>query len=105
MAIITTKVNLSKFKFIRRLKEKNWKADRQAWKHKWKERLAKWKPYMIVISWYTVLFYIFVGFLFNNYSWKTVLFAFSLYFVYEKLRDDYIEVQELKTVYEKESKK
>lgn len=105
MVIKTKKVNLPKFKFLRKLKEKNWKADRQAWKAKWKERLTKWKPFAIIIAWYTVLFYMFVGFLFNDYSWKALLFAFALYFVYEKLRDDYIEVKEIAKLNEEENNK
>jgi hypothetical protein len=94
-----------KLSLIQKWKQKNWKADRQAFKAKWKDRFMKWKPYAIIITWYTLLFYAFMAFLFKDYSWRTLLFAFALYFVYEKLRDDYIEVQELKSTYERENNK
>lgn len=91
--------------YVTKLKNKNWKADRQAWKNKWKLRLKTWKPYSIVIGWYTILLYLFVGWLSGNYSWQTVTFAFALYFVYEKLRDDYIEIQELKSIHKEKNDK
>ena len=88
-----------------KLKNKNWKADRQAWKNKWIARYKKAKPYTIIFAWYTILLYLLTGFLWRDYSLKTVGFAFALYMLYEKLRDDYIEVLEVKSIHNKENDK
>ena len=88
-------LNIFKRKFLS-IKNTNWKANFQAFKNKKRNQVKKIRPYVIIISWYVIILYLFLGFLFKRYDWYTAGFAFSMYFIYEKLRDDHIEVVEMK---------
>ena len=76
--------------------KKKLKLDRQVYSSRTKTFLTNAKPYVLIITWYVLLGFLFVGYINNDYSIKTTLFAFSLFFIYDKLYDDYIDLIKLK---------
>lgn len=69
------------------------KANFDAFNAKVKKNLSKGIPFVIVISWYVGLFYLAEGFLFSNYGLPTLGLALASYFLYEKFKDDFVDVK------------
>ena len=76
-----------KFKQLNNIKE----AKFSAWKNQLKIKILKKIPLFLLIVWYVGIFYLFFALIFKDYSLYMVGFAFGAYFLYEKIKDDYIE--------------
>lgn len=53
--------------------------------------VKKYKNTWFVIIWNTILFYLFFGFVFNQYSIKMLGFAFSGFLIYQILLGDIVD--------------